>query len=40
MPPVKCGRHFHDKPFNRKLDEIRTHQTDASLFLELQIRKI
>ena len=25
---------------NRKLDETRTHQTDSSLFLKLQIRKI
>ena len=32
MPPVFCGRHFHDKLSNWKLDEIRTHQTDASLF--------
>ncbi len=40
VPPVFCGRHFHDKLSNRKLDEMRTHQTDASLFLELQIRKI
>ena len=38
--PCFAGGIFHDKLFNRKLDEMQTHQTDASLFLKLQIRKI
>ncbi len=40
MPPVLCGRHFHNKLSNRKLDETLAHQTDALLFMKLYIRKI
>ncbi len=40
VPPVLCGRSFHGKLSNRKLDEMRTHQTDASLFLKLLTGKI
>jgi len=40
MPLVLGERYFHKKLSNCKLDKMRTHQTDESLFLELQIRTI
>ena len=40
IAPVLCGRHFHNRVSNRKLDKTQAHQTNASLFLGLLTGKI